>query len=296
MPLDPISAGLAGALAYGGADFAGGQASRVLTPLRSAALAQVLALFVTLAMVLPGIGVFPSVPVALSAVLAGGFYSVGLVALYKGFAEGSVGLVAPAAGLVGVLIPVAAGVAITEAPSAGCAAGLGLAIVSVVLLGYSAGRDKGTLRSLQLGVLSGVGYGVSDLLLGLVPAAEMQGALCLLRVVATASIALVVIGEFRRRAGRVSISAAEARPAFWRPVLALAVFMALVAGMLDALGHQGFAHSAAAGPLSVAAALVALHPLVSLVLAAVVLRESLHPLQMVGSFTSVSSMAFLATS
>jgi drug/metabolite transporter (DMT)-like permease len=60
------------------------------------------------------------------------------------------------------------------------------------------------------------------------------------------------------------------------------IVLASAAGLLDALGHAGYAHAATRGSMGVAAALVAIFPAVTILLAATVLRERITLGQFVG--------------
>jgi drug/metabolite transporter (DMT)-like permease len=210
--------------------------------------------------------------------------------LYRGFAEGCISLVAPTAGLVAVLVPVLASLALFDRPSDLRVIGLLMAALSVVLLGGSTGARSRARFSLAIGTLSGLGYGSADLALGVLPAEDMPGSICIIRLVATLCALAVLVGVrfSRAAAGQPRIMEMARTRMGWD-----AVCLAAAAGLLDALGHQGFALSAASGQVALAAALTALHPLVSIVLSVVVLRDRIGRVQMLGSLTSIASMALL---
>jgi uncharacterized membrane protein len=284
MAVDAVGAGLCGAFGYGCADFAGGRAASVLRTPITAAIAQGAALAVTLAWASLQPIVLPGAEAATLAILAGIAYAAGLMLLYRGFAEGSIGLVAPSSGLVAALVPVAADIALTGQPSDIRTLGLVMAGLSVVLLGASTHDRARTRFSLLMGAGSGLGYGIADLCLALTPAPEMAGALCLIRLVATL-VAVALIVPWRRGPAPVPRRLSRAG---WD-----ALILAIAAGLLDALGHQGFALAASTGQIALAAALTALHPLVAVALGVVLLRDRISRVQWLGSLAGITSMALL---
>jgi drug/metabolite transporter (DMT)-like permease len=142
------------AACFGLADFVGGVASRRLALVVVLAVSQLASLAAIGAVVLVrGEGPPAGKPVAL-AILAGGLGIGALAALYRALAVGSMSVVAPIAGAAAV-IPVIAGVVIGERPSAVQNVGIVLALVGVVLASRTAARAAG-----RSGVAAGVGLAV----------------------------------------------------------------------------------------------------------------------------------------
>lgn len=295
LDLGSVHAGLSGAIAYGCADFLGGRASRRLDVSKTVAIAQCTALLVTVGLVSTQLVQVPELDALALSVLAGLAYAAGLMLLYGGFAQGRIGIVAPMAGLVGVLVPVLFDVIFVRRPSEPQLLGLALAAVSVVLLGASSVGEGRATFSIQIGAVSGLGYGIADLILGSLPAPVMGGSLCVIRLVAALCAILVIAAgavAVRRRPAQAGAAGRALAPTRSLPLPAIG--LAVLAGMFDSTGHQSFAWSAATGQLALAAALVALHPLVSLLLAAVVLKERIRRLQYIGSASGITSMVMLS--
>jgi drug/metabolite transporter (DMT)-like permease len=284
MAVDAVGAGLCGAFGFGCADVAGGRATLVLRAAPTAAIAQCAALAATLMVGLMQAAEVPGVSAAAVAVVAGVAYAIGLMLLYRGFAEGSIGLVAPSSGLVTVLIPVVADLVLSGRPSDMRVLGLVAAVLSVVLLASSTGQGSRARFSLVIGSLSGLAFGSADLALALLPARDIPGSLCIIRLVAALCAVALILPRSR---------AARPAPRPWTQRGWDAVMLAIAAGLLDALGHQGFALSASTGAIAVAAALTALHPLVSVTLGALLLKDSISRRQWLGSLTGIASMALL---
>ncbi len=160
-----IFVGLLVAASFGSSDFLGGIASRRDSTLTVLAWAQLTALVgaVTVALIWGG-------PITADAVLlgagAGLLNMIALGCLYQGLAIGEIGQVAPAAAVIGAVIPVAWGLIIGERPPALALVGVGLAVIAAALI--SADRDErhaeGARTALGLAVLAGIGFGTSFIL------------------------------------------------------------------------------------------------------------------------------------
>jgi drug/metabolite transporter (DMT)-like permease len=72
------------------------------------------------------------------------------------------------------------------------------------------------------------------------------------------------------------------------------VALSVTAGLLDTLGHLGYVHAATRGSMGVAAALVAIFPGVTVLLAAIVLREAITRTQMAGFALGASGIIFIS--
>lgn len=286
MAVDAVGAGLCGAFGYGCADFAGGRAALTLRAAPTAAIAQCAAFLATLMLCLMQSAAIPGASVAIIAAMAGVAYAAGLMLLYRGFAEGSIGLVAPSSGLVSVLIPIVADLWLSGRPSDIRLLGLVAAALSGVLLASSTRQGIKARSSLMIGCLSGLTFGFADLALALLPERDIPGALCIIRLVAALCAVAVILPRS---------SADSHAPKRWTQAGWDALMLAIAAGLLDALGHQGFALAAAAGAIALGAALTALHPLVSVTLGALLLRDRISRTQWLGSLTGVASMAMLVS-
>ena len=74
----------------------------------------------------------------------------------------------------------------------------------------------------------------------------------------------------------------------------ISVALSVGAGLLDTLGHVGYVHAATRGSMGVAAALVAIFPAVTVLLAAILLRERITRAQMVGFGLGAGGIVFIA--
>jgi drug/metabolite transporter (DMT)-like permease len=128
-----LAISLASGLSWGVSDFLGGLQSRKLPVLAVLAVSQPTGLVIALAIVpLLGADPLPADKVALAA-LGGAAAMGGLAAFYTALAVGTMSVVAPIAAL-GVVVPVAYGLALGEQPGTIQLAGLVVAVVGVVVL------------------------------------------------------------------------------------------------------------------------------------------------------------------
>ena len=159
--MDPISLsvvfGLLSALTWGTADFGGGRAARrgpvFGVVLVSQALGMLLAGVVAVVRGEPVPG-----PADLGwAALAGLAGALGITSLYQGLASGRTTVVAPIAGVLAATIPVTVGWLGQGVPSPWRIAGIGLALVAVVLVSTSSDPIGDRPAGVRFGLFAGIG-------------------------------------------------------------------------------------------------------------------------------------------
>lgn len=262
---------LAGAFAYGLSDFVGGVAARRTSvwPVALTACAGATLGTVVLALVVPGT---PTTADLLWGLLGGVGSGAGTTFLYRGFAAGRMGVVAPVSGVGAALVPAAVGVLAGERPGAVVWLGMVLALPGIWYVARqptassTTEEEPGALaQGLVDGVLAGVGFGWLFAAIGQVgPHAGFWPVLGtqLVSLVATAGAAVLLGGDPRpRRAGD-----------WW----------GLVAGLMATVAVVGFLMATREGLLSVSAVLTSLYPAFTVLLAMLLLREPLHRGQSVG--------------
>ena len=219
----------------------------------------------------------PGAQSLLFATLAGVAGVIGLVNLYHGLAIGRMGVVAPITGLLAAVLPVGAGILFDGLPPLPVLAGIVLALVAVVLVSRDASA-QGERSGAEFGLAAGVGLGILNILISQVPEGELFGSLAVVKVAAAALVALVIVG--RRRPWRV--------PPAVLPAVA-------VVGLLDMGGNALFVLAAHAGRLDVAAVLSSLYPVVTVILAATILRERMTQLHLLGIAAAVIAIGLIAS-
>jgi drug/metabolite transporter (DMT)-like permease len=258
---------------WGSADFFGGILSRRLPAVVVVASSQ-LAGLVAVAVVAVAAGAFNSptgyLPWAVAAGLTG---VIGLVAFYAALAAGTMGVVSPIAAL-GVVVPVVVGIAQGERPGALQVVGITVAIAGVVLASGPELSGRAGVRPLVLAVVAAFGFGGA--LLSIAKGSRDSTVMTLLTMrvtsVTVVGVAVAVLAVRARRAGAPRGPRLEARDV---------AFLALV-GVADAAANLTFGWASTRGLVSVVAVLGSLYPVVTVLLAWVLLHERLGRLQTLG--------------
>ena len=259
-------------LLYGSADFCGGLASR-----RGHALAVTyLAGFSALVVLFIGLPLSPGVT-RLSdvgwAIAVGVFGAIGAMLAYRALAIGPMSVASPIFSITALALPVMVGILLGERPAWIAVVGLALSPPAIVMLAQGAHASNAAsmehsrhirgavIRSL----IAGVVLGFFLVFLGRIQEGASLWPLVTARVAGILCLAAVLLA--RREA---------LLPA--RPDRA----MSLVTGVLDSLANLAFVAAVPRGSLSLVAALVALAPAASVLLARVFLDERWSPMQVAG--------------
>ena len=318
---------LAGAFVYGSADFFGGLAAKsmrsiVVTAVAGASGLVGLALaFVVLTLTLPELAGRWSVADALWGALSGLIGVLAIVLLYACLALGPMSILSPLAAVVSAIAPMLWGLIVggeTLGPLG--YVGLGIALVAVVLVGFIPGEKvvRPSARGLLMAVGSGIAIGAfivvidqtstqsgitplivnratNGLVTGLVVLAMILVAVRRGRPAATALAAPgAIIGA--TPSGRADLEHATESGAVVtrRRIPASAWWLAISCGMVDATANVMMLVALRGGDLSVVAALTALYPAGTIILAAIVLRERIAPVQWLGLVLAIGAGVLLA--
>jgi drug/metabolite transporter (DMT)-like permease len=253
---------------FGFSDFLGGFASRKDTALAVTARAYLLGVVVMVAAVLifPGEQVtWPDLAWGVAGGLCGG---LGVMSLYAALACGRMSIVAPTtaalSGSLPALFDLVRGTAIRPL----ALLGLGLAIVAVIVVSATAGeKEEHELprRALILSIASGVLFAGAFLSFSFAGRDSGFAPLVAARVVSGGLLTVLALV----RLGRVRLA-----PGALAPTIA--------AGVLDALATVSMITAIRIGPLAVASVLGSLYPVVTILLARIVLGERIRGLQRLG--------------
>ncbi|NYJ01835.1 drug/metabolite transporter (DMT)-like permease [Nocardioides thalensis] len=270
---------LGAAAAYGVSDFVGGVASRRTSAWPVAFLASIGGLLGSAAVALVVTG-DPTTGHLLWGALSGVGAGFGSAFLYRGFATGRMGVVAPVSAVGAAVLPVVVGFALGERPAGLVWVGLLLALPAIWLVAQAPSdgtATAGLAEGLLDGVLAGAGFGLLFVAIGQVP--DDAGYWPLAVAQGTGTIMIVVVAVAMRVA--------------WRPTQATEGW-GLVAGLLASAAQLLFLLSTQAGLLTVAAVLTSLYPAFTILLAAVVLKEAIFRHQAVGLVLAGVSVALVA--
>lgn len=263
------------------ADFLGGLMARRMALLAVMTISQSGGLFVI------GVAVFASgepapaagfVPYAMLAGLGG---VCGLAAFYRALAIGKMGVVAPISSMA-VLVPVVVGLATGDRPSglqfAGACVGLAGIVLASREAGDAAASDSRVATGAGLALLSGLGFG--SFFVAMDVAADYDPLWANLANRATSlSLGWLAVLAFRpsfRGIGRRDL-----------PVL-------VSIGVLEMTANVAFAFAATEGLLSITSVLSSLYPVVTILLAMLVLHERLARVQKIGAAAALVGVALIA--
>ena len=279
--------GLLVAATYGAADFFGGLSSKRASVPAVVVLSQLTGLpLLALLVVLAG-GEATSRVLVLGAV-AGAFGGVGLVCLYRGLSSGRMSVVAPITAVGAALVPVAWGLVRGERPGPVALVGVALALVAVGLISRTdddvldgeATPERPAPRSfLPLAVLAGVAFGTVFVLLSLT--GDDAG---FWPLVAGRLTSVVLLGLGALATGKALAPGG------------LAAFARIAAaGTLDMTANALYLLAARRGLLALVAVLASLYPASTVLLARLVLKERLLPVQVAGLGLAGTGIALIAT-
>jgi drug/metabolite transporter (DMT)-like permease len=272
-----IVLGLLASLGWGIADFGGGLTSRRAPVLGVLLGSQIASIAVGLP-ILAAVSEPAMRPIDLAVSIGGGVLAAaGLSLLYRGLSVGRMGVVAPVAAVITATEPVAYGFATQGVPSALALVGILAAVVSVVLVSRSPDAADGRPSGLWYGVAAGILFGLFT-----IGAAQLNDDLILSPVVVirVASVLVITIWILLRR-----------QP--WRVPRSL--WPALVGvGVMDMSATAAYLAAIAVGPLSIAAILASLYPVVTTILAALFLRERVTPIHAAGILAAGVAVALIA--
>lgn len=269
--------GLGSSASWGTSDFFGGMLAKRAPLLGVMAITQLIGVVIAIPLFVWHGESVPSGSDVVYSLGSGLFGVIGLGCLYKGLAVGRMGVVAPVAGVLVAGIPVIYGVSTQGSPPVPVVAGIGLAIASVVVISRVPAEGDGRPSGFLWGLGAGLALGALTIVVAQLSHGAVFGPLLIIRsteaVIGGAVIALT------RRAWRVPRG-------MWRSALAV--------GLFDMIGTAAYLTAIQIGPLAVAAVLSALYPAMTVVLAALILRERLTRLHAIGLVGAALAVALIA--
>jgi drug/metabolite transporter (DMT)-like permease len=257
-----IPAGILAALSFGAGDFAGAFASR-----RAGALAVVagahgiglVALLLAAAVIRPPFPGAESLGLGLAAGVAG---AVGLAALYRGMSLGSMGLVTALAGAGSLAIPLIAGAVLGATIGPLQLVGVGCAAAAAVAASGASRSEVGRL-ALVLAGAAALAFGAWYVLVDLAArAGDPLWALVFSRASSSILTGIAAVGRVDRSRFPLRI--------------------VVIAGLFDVGGNALYVIARESLPVGLAAALVGMYPVVTMLLARTVLGERLPRLGQLG--------------
>jgi drug/metabolite transporter (DMT)-like permease len=275
--MDAIVLALGASLSWGLADFFGPLLGRTLGALPTLVWVQLGGL-AGIAVIVAVRWVGPKDAAALLAIPAAISGTLGLFAYYRGIAVGAISIVAPIAGVSAVL-PVIVGIASGESPSAIQLAGIACALVGVFLAALEprSGGERKLAAGAGLAVLAAIGFGGYFPFMHAAGNADYWWASLIFRIAST-SVILVAV--------------AVRRPNVVVPARVLP-WLALI-GFGDMFGNLLYAAASSSGLVSVTSVLASLYPIVTVILARIVLSERVARSQEAGIGLTLAGVALIS--
>ncbi|MGI9608557.1 MAG: EamA family transporter [Acidimicrobiales bacterium] len=286
-----LYAGLSG-LSYGAADFSGALATKRNDAMLVTIAMQIVslgALAVLLYWFVDGVFVMEDM---WWGGLGGLGAALGLVTFYKALADGPMTTAASVTALVGSLVPITAGLALGEVPNPITLSGIGLAVpaavlVSVGALGVKSRRRAATPRSnatnksqsaktRMLSVVAGLGFGLFFVALAQTSADGGLFPLVGARIASIGALTIVLSGTAR-----------------WGGIARRDWASVIVAGVLDFAANSFYLLAIDTGSFTWVAAVSSLYPVATVLLARVVLRERIAPVQVGGLALAAGALVLI---
>jgi drug/metabolite transporter (DMT)-like permease len=273
-----IGLGLAAAAFWGASDFLGGLAARKANVVVVVAIAHSLSLIFLLVGALATHTPYPPGHFMLRGLGAGAFGGMALIFYYQALSMGEMGITTTLSGLLTALVPVVYAFLTLGAPTFSQSSGVVVAAAAITLIAYApAGRPRPL--ALILACCAGLCFGGFLVFLKIENARGLIWQLIFSRV-ASAGLATALSIWVAIQAKRVS----------FRGVAQLAG----AAGILEATGTLLYMYCSTEGRLDVAAVLTSLYPVVTILLAAWILKERTTSSQAVGMALALGAVVLVS--
>jgi drug/metabolite transporter (DMT)-like permease len=269
---------LTGGLMWGVGDFFGGLASRRIAVITVVVVSQAIGLAGLLIWVAATRDPFPGAVELLPAAGAGVAVFAGITAFYRGLAIGAMGIVAPITAA-GPVVPLAVDAAHGSTPTPLQWLGIGFILLGVATLSWE-GRGSGQARIASgagLAILAALGFGLYFVAIDAGADESASWA------VVAALITAVSLGTLVALASARSLRA----PRSMLPML-------VAVGLIDTSANVLVAAATTYGAAGIVAVLSSLYPIVTMVLAWIIVGERLGATKRAGGVVAVAGAAFVA--
>jgi drug/metabolite transporter (DMT)-like permease len=274
-----IGLALSASVMWGFGDFIGGTRSRVLPVLTVMLCSQAVGLVWIGAVAVIAAEPAPSERQAIMAALSALSGTAGLICFFRAIAVGKMSVVVPIAAL-SAGVPVVFGIATGDRPHALQLAGMAVALIGAMMAAREPDTGDGSSRIAAGALLAGLSAALIGWFFVTMDVASDGGAVWASLVNRTTSVTLIVVAFllFRPRLSGVRPHA---------PALALA-------GTLDVSANLAFAAASTRGLVSLVSVAASLYPVVTVLLARIVLREHVHRVQEAGVLVALAGVVLIA--
>ncbi len=267
---------ISSAAVWGSGDFSGGQAARKSHQYQVLILAALSGMVVlAIGAIIRGEGL-PSARSILWAAMAGAAGALGMGALYKALSLGHTASVAPTSAITCAALPVLFGLLTASLPTVTQLVGFGVAFIGIWLVSKSPAAGEKTFREgMILSFLSGIGFGGFFIFIALVEKGPVFTPVLVARTI-TLIIALILLATKRLR-----VPGLASNP------------IALLAGVLDTGGNVFYLLATQFTRLEIAALISSFYPATTVILAGIILKEKISPLQWTGIAFCLAALALM---
>ena len=274
--LVPVGFSLAAVLCWGTSDFTGGYASKRSDSFIVTLLSHAGGFTLMLSLALLTHAPYPSTSSRNWALVAGALGGTGLAILYRALASGDMGITAPVAAVLGAAIPAAFAMITQGLPGPLSGAGFLLAGIGVWLISRPDGSER-SYAGISMAALAGVGFAGFFICIDRAGDGSALWSAVHSRFASLVIVAAIVL--FRRGRGRLQPADAT---------------LALFAGCLDVTGTALFIRAEQTGRLDTAVVLSSLYPVITVLLARVVLHERFTGWKTAGIFAALLAVPLIA--
>jgi drug/metabolite transporter (DMT)-like permease len=268
--------GLGAVLSWGISDFLGGYTSRSANSYLITAITNGSGLVAIAIVCMLNGAPLPARITILWALAAGASGGTALAVFYRALAAGNMGLTAPVTAILSAAIPAVFGVFTQGWPKRLQIAGFILAGIAIWLIARS---EQGfSPRGIMLAVISGVGFAGFYLCMGQAGDGSAVWLATASRFAAFVCTAILVLA-------RKSFGPIQQQSAAW----------AILAGCLDVSGTVLFVRARQTGRLDAAVVLTSLYPVVTVLLARMVLKEQFTRWKTVGMLAALAAVPLIAS-
>jgi len=269
-----IGFGLTTSAAWGTSNFLGGYASRGANPFLLSTISHLSALGLVFLLAKTLHAPIPSSHALIWSLLAGIAGGLALAILYGSLSSGRMGLASPVVAVFSVGIPAIVTIVREGSPGAARLTGFALAILGVSLIGRT--QDRTDKKAIGMAILAGCGFAAYSLAIkqagpGSPLWIEMHSRVAAFSVTALITVYGRKLRDFHPRSG------------LW----------AGTAGLLDVSGSVAFVRASQLGRLDVAVVLSSLYPVVTVMLAIVLLKERLTFWKAIGVCAALAAIPLI---
>jgi drug/metabolite transporter (DMT)-like permease len=271
-----VASAIGSAASFGVGDFSGGVAARRSSGLAVAAVAQLVGFVLLVALVAaarPPVPAAGDVAIGLAAGIGG---AIGVAALYRALATGAMGLVAAVSGAGALVLPLGVSIFILGAPIRPLQLVGALCAFGAIGAASGAARTHASRAAIGLALVAAAGFGTWYVLLDRAATGDPLWALVTSRASGTAFMMAVALGRHQLGTARRAL-----------PLIA-------TSGVCDVAGNALYVVARTGLTVGLAAALSGLYPLVTMLLARLLLRERLPALGLAGVVLALASIVLIS--